>query len=95
MANYSYPTATELMEIEQVKLPRLTADSPIFKLFPFEGKRSHLLEWEQEDNYGGMQQIRGLDGKPPRVATVGVSARMLRNLGMLKARPSRPARRDQ
>jgi hypothetical protein len=78
MANYSYPTATELMEIEQVKLPRLTADSPIFKLFPFEGKRTHLLEWEQEDNYGGMQQIRGLDGKPPRVATVGARSFLMK-----------------
>ncbi len=78
MANYSYPTASELMEIEQVKLPRLVADSPIFKLFPFEGKHSHLLEWEQEDNYGGMQQIRGLDGKPPRVATVGARSFLMK-----------------
>lgn len=78
MPTYTYPTATELMEIEQVKLPRLTADDPIFKLFPMEGKRSHILEWEQEDNYVGLQQIRGLNGKPPRVAPVGIRSFMMK-----------------
>lgn len=78
MPTYTYPTSTELREIEQVKLPRLTQDSPIFRLFPFEGARSHILEWEQEDNYFGMQQIRGLNGKPPRVATVGVRSFMMK-----------------
>jgi hypothetical protein len=78
VANYTYPTATELAEIEQVKLPRLVADSPIFRLFPFEGKRSHLLEWEQEDNYGGLAQIRGLNGKPPRVVPVGAKSFLMK-----------------
>jgi hypothetical protein len=44
--NYAYPSASALREIEQVKLPRLTQYSPIFRLFPFEGVRSHILEWE-------------------------------------------------
>lgn len=78
MPTYTYPTATELMEIEQVKLPRMVQDSPIFKLFPFEGKRSHLLEWEQKDNYVGLQQVRGLNGEPPRVTAVGLRAFMMK-----------------
>jgi hypothetical protein len=72
--SYAYPTTKELIQIEQAKLPALTANSPIFRYFPFEGKDSHLLEWEQEDNWGGMQQIRGLNGMPPRVAAVGAKS---------------------
>lgn len=75
---FTFPTSTELREIEAVKLPRLVANSPIFRLFPFEGKRTHLLEWEQSDMYGGMQQIRGLNGLPPRVATVGKKSYIMR-----------------
>jgi hypothetical protein len=69
--SYAFPTSKELEEIEQSKLPRLTANSPIFGLFPFDSTDSHLLEWSQEDNWGGMQQIRGLNGMPPRVSMVG------------------------
>jgi hypothetical protein len=68
---FTYPTSVELEQIESVKLPRLTTDSPIFGLFPFQGRRTHLLEWTQKDNYGGMQQIRGLNGMPASVARVG------------------------
>lgn len=75
---FTFPTSAELRDIEAVKLPRLTQNSPIFRLFPFEGKRSHLLEWDQDDSYGGMQQIRGLNGLPPRVATVGKKSYIMR-----------------
>jgi hypothetical protein len=69
--SYAYPTSKELEEIEREKLPRLTANSPVFRMFPFDSSESHLLEWTQEDNWGGMQQIRGLNGMPPRVLAVG------------------------
>lgn len=75
---FSYPTSVELREIEQVKLPRLTQNSPIFRLFPFEGARTHLLEWSQDDTYGGMQQLRGFNALPPRVAAVGRKSYIMR-----------------
>jgi hypothetical protein len=75
---YTFPTASDLEQIEQVKLPRLVQSSPIFGLFPFEGKRSHVLEWEQRDNYVGLQQLRGLNGKPPRVNVVGAKSYLMR-----------------
>jgi hypothetical protein len=75
---FTFPTSAELRDIEAVKLPRLTQDSPIFRLFPFEGKRTHLLEWDQVDGYGGMQQIRGLNGLAPRVLPVGKKSYIMR-----------------
>jgi hypothetical protein len=69
--SYAFPTSKEMMEIERTKLPKLTANSPVFRYFPFDSTDSHLLEWTQEDNWGGMAQIRGLNGMPPRVASVG------------------------
>lgn len=71
LQQFTWPTATELEQIEAIKLPRLTNDSPIFGLFPFQNRRTHNLEWSQKDNYGGMQQIRGLNGMPASVARVG------------------------
>jgi hypothetical protein len=68
---FTYPESTELRDIEQDKLPRSLDLSPIFRYFPQIGADNHLLEWEQQDTYGGMTQLRGLDGEPPRVANVG------------------------
>lgn len=68
---FTYPTNRELMAIEQKQLPTLTASNPIFSIFPEVSKDTHLLEWEQLDNYQGMQQVRGLNGKPPRVNPIG------------------------
>src|SRR5688572_923526 len=73
---FTYPTTKEIIQIERVKLPTLTADSPIFRLFPFQGRKAHILEWQQEDDWGGMQQIRGLGGMPPSVARVGMKGFM-------------------
>ena len=72
MPTYAYPTSNELEVIEQKLLPRLTADSPFFSIMPFEGANETLLRWEQEDDYVGLQQIRGYGGAPPRVARVGI-----------------------
>lgn len=78
---FTYPTSSELREIEQAKLPMLTRDSPIFQLFPIVNSNSHLLEWTQRDNYVGMQQIRGMNGLPPRV-TVGLGKSYLMRPGV-------------
>lgn len=71
MATFDFPTSAELRRVEQDKLPNLIAQRPIFSILPIETIDSHLLMWEQEDNYVGLQQIRGLNGQPSRVKKTG------------------------
>lgn len=71
MADFIYPSAVELQQIEQVKLPRLMEGRPVFGIFPLTNVDSHILEWDQRDNFLGLQQLRGLDGEPARVKRVG------------------------
>jgi hypothetical protein len=68
---YTYPTPAELREIEQTLVPRMQAGRPIFSLFPEEDVNANTLIWEQRDNYVGLMQVRGLNGAPPRVKSVG------------------------
>lgn len=74
MPTFTYPEPKELKEIEQVKLPVLTEDDPIFDDFPITEVPSWRLSWEQLDNYQGLQQVRGLDGQPGRVKQVGAKS---------------------
>lgn len=73
MSAYVYPTAIELKAIEQEKLPVLTMDDPLFSpgIMTIEEVDSDVLAWEQEDNYTGLQQLRGMNGQPGRVNKVG------------------------
>jgi hypothetical protein len=77
MADFTYPTSMELTEISRSLLPDLTQDDIIFKLLPIREVDSHILEWEQQDNYQGMQQFRGLNGDPPRVKALGAKKFLL------------------
>ena len=61
----------ELLRIEQDFLPQLTLDDPAFEHFPIREVDYHLLQWEQLDNFQGLQAIRGLDGSPTRVQRTG------------------------
>lgn len=72
MAEFGYPTSNELREIEQEKMPRLLDERPIFQYFPSEEADAVQLTWEQEDNWMGLQQVRGLGGDPPKVLKVGI-----------------------
>lgn len=71
MATYVYPKTKQLEEVEQELLPRLTINSPLFTFFPFDSADSHLIEWEQKDNYTGTQQLRGYNGLPLNVSRIG------------------------
>jgi hypothetical protein len=71
MTAFGYPTSVELTAIGQDFLSAMTLDDPIFQYFPIVNSDSHLLEWEQRDNYKGLQLVRGLDGEPGRVAAIG------------------------
>jgi hypothetical protein len=72
MTEFLYPTSAELSEIAQDLLPRLAQDRPIFSIFPIRNVENYLVMWEQEDSYVGLQQVRGLNGMPPKVSRVGV-----------------------
>lgn len=73
MANitYTFPSAMELMGVEQQLLPTLKKDNPVFSIFPEVDKNIPLLMWEQLDNFQGMMSPRGLNGKPGLVKAVG------------------------
>lgn len=71
MTNYSWPTSKELTQIGQDFMAAMTLDDPIFSYFPVVNVDSHILQWEQRDNYRGLQQVRGLNGEPGRVAAIG------------------------
>jgi hypothetical protein len=72
VATYVYPSAAEIAQVAQDKMPRLTQDRPIFELFPVRSVNESLLIWEQLDNFKGLQQVRGLSGEPNRVIAVGL-----------------------
>lgn len=66
-----YPTTVQLRQIEQVKIPTMVEDRIIFDYFPMESEDSAVLLWEQEDNWTGLQQLRGLNGQPVSVTRTG------------------------
>lgn len=70
---YIYPTQVELREIARTLLPRLEQNRVVFdaNFFPTRNVDSHLLEWEQRDNFTGLQQARGLNGRPNQVRPLG------------------------
>ena len=72
MATYVYPSAAEIQQIAQDKMPRLTQDRPVFDIFPMRSVNESLLIWEQLDNFKGLQQVRGLSGQPSRVVPVNL-----------------------
>lgn len=74
MSEYVYPSVQRLQQIEQDLLPTLIAADPIFDIFPIEDDDDDVLRWEQIDNYKGLQQIRGLNGDPPRVVRTGAKS---------------------
>lgn len=67
--NFVYPDSTKLKAIEQDLMPVLEGQDPVFfnDLFPTDEADTHKLEWEQMDNYFGLQNARGLDGQPTPV----------------------------
>jgi hypothetical protein len=68
---YTYPTAHEIGTIEPEKLAVLTMNDPLFDIMPIQNKDSHVVSWEQRDNFTGLQAVRGLNGQPTRVKSVG------------------------
>lgn len=72
MSDFVFPTSAELREIAQDLLPRLQQDRPIFQHLPVRDVDASVVLWEQEDNYVGLQAVRGLGGAPGKVQKVGL-----------------------
>lgn len=70
MADFIFPSNATLRAIAQEKIPRLITNRPCFDFMPIVNQDTHILMWEQKDNYTGLQQIRGLNGEPSRVKPV-------------------------
>jgi hypothetical protein len=68
---FEVPTTLQLKRIEAIRLPSLNASSRIFDYFPDEFSDATVLRWAQKDSFSGMQQVRGLGGKPAQVSMVG------------------------
>ena len=77
----SFPSNFELRKILQERIPELTKDDPIFEHFPVTAGKYFRVEWEQQDNFTGLQQLRGLNGQPVRVGPIG-SKRMAMEPGV-------------
>lgn len=71
MVDFIYPEDDTLALVEQELMPRLTAGRPIFQDFPIKNVEDDILDWEQRDNFKGLQQVRGLGGLPNRVNRAG------------------------
>lgn len=72
MATFQYPSALELERIAQIRIPNLMSQRRIFDVMPIETSNDFYVAWEQEDNYVGLQQVRGLNGQVQRVVRTGV-----------------------
>ena len=71
MINYVYPTTKELRTINPEKIDNLERVRPTFAIFPTVDTQAWTLEWKQRDNARGLQQLRGLNGKPSYVTMPG------------------------
>lgn len=72
MQSYIFPTSIELGIVDQNLLPVLTANDPIYSLFPVTEYDAARVAWEQEDDYLGLMQMRGYEGAFPSVPSTGV-----------------------
>jgi hypothetical protein len=68
---YQFPTDAEVRAISPVKVARLAADRLGLKILPIREVQAALVEWTQNDNFYGLQQLRGLGGAPSNVKRIG------------------------
>lgn len=68
---YLYKPAKVMLEIEADLLTRGREGRVGLDIFPEQNRNAHFVEWNQADNYYGLQQMRGLDGNAPHVKQPG------------------------
>lgn len=78
MATYVFETNAMVQEVAQEKQAMLTMNDLLFQLMPIVEKNAAFVMWDQRDSYRGLQQIRGINGAPPRVARTGASSYVMK-----------------
>jgi hypothetical protein len=68
---FIYPTSAELRSIDQELVVRGRAGRIGLDIMPVRGVNAAKVRWTQQDNYVGLQQMRGLDGEPLHVKRIG------------------------
>lgn len=69
---FVYPTtASRIRMIQPEYIANDRADRLGLKIMPIINSEFFKVRWNQADTYGGLQHLRGLDGKPTRVLRVG------------------------
>lgn len=68
---FIYPDSFQLTEIQQLYMAKGREGRVGLDLCPDQPVNAGQVRWEQEDNYYGLQQLRGMDGAPNRVVSVG------------------------
>lgn len=69
--NFIYPTAAEIFEIAPDLMNKGRVGRVGLDLFPMANHDTFHVRWTQRDNYYGLQQMRGIDGAPPKVQRLG------------------------
>lgn len=69
--SFVYPTNAELQLVAQNLVNDLTMNDPLFQIMPLDNADTANVMWEQEDDYTGLMNVRGIGGKPGNVAGVG------------------------
>jgi hypothetical protein len=68
---FIYPTNYELSQIEPDLIARGAAGRLGLEILPVRNVNAGEVRWTQQDNYYGLQALRGLDGAPTRVQRAG------------------------
>ena len=68
---YVYPTNFTMRALQQQWIARNREGRIGLDIMPPLPQNAGVVRWSQEDNYGGLQALRGLDGRPTRVQRVG------------------------
>lgn len=71
MPDLIYPTSATLTTVAQTKIARLAQNRAGFTIMPMVNVDAATVQWEQLDNYVGLQNVRGINGEPTRVKKVG------------------------
>jgi hypothetical protein len=71
MPTFNYPTNYELSQIEPDLTARAAAGRLGLDIMPVRNVNAGEVRWSQQDNFYGLQALRGLDGAPTRVQRVG------------------------
>jgi hypothetical protein len=71
MPTFNYPTNYELSQIEPDLTARGEAGRAGLQIMPIRNVNAGEVRWSQQDNFYGLQALRGLDGAPTRVQRVG------------------------